>query len=101
MKLTVGQELLLWPWITVLCDYRLDLVLRDSLYHLHSDAFVNLIEQAVNAIGSSRSRVEINLEHMWDLRLSHIVEEMINKQKNYGLLDSLIVESYLVCASSL
>ena len=44
LKLTIGQQLLLWPWISVFCDYYLDLVLRDSLYHLHNDASVNLIE---------------------------------------------------------
>ena len=30
----------------------LDSVLRDSFYHLHGDASVNLIEQTINAIES-------------------------------------------------
>ena len=92
--------MLLRPWVSILCDYRLDLILRNGLYHLHDDASVNLIKQTVNAIGSKRSRVEINFEYMWNLRLSHIGEEMINKLKKYELLGSLTIESYLVCASS-
>ena len=101
MKLTKGQELLLWSWISILCNYRLDLVLRDSLYHLHGNTSVNLIEQVVNAIRSERSRVEITLKYMWSLRLGRIGEEMTNKLKKYGLLSSLTVESYLVCVSFL
>ena len=62
---------------------------------------MNLIEQAMNATGSERSRVEINLKYMCFLRLGHIKEEMINRLEKYGLLGSLIAKSYLVCASSL
>ena len=93
--------MLLWPWISILCDHHLDLVLRDNLYHLHGDVSVNLIKQAVNTIGSERSRVEINLKYMWNLKLSHIGEKMINKLEKYRLLGLLTIESYLFCASSL
>ena len=62
LKLTIGQQLLLWPWESILCDHCLDLVLKDGLYHLHSDAYVNLIEQVVNAVGSERSRIEIKFK---------------------------------------
>ena len=72
-------------WVSILHDHHLNLVLRDGLYHLHHDVYVNLIEQVVNAIGSERSKIEINLEYMWTLRLSHIGEEMINKFEKYGL----------------
>ena len=58
---------MLSPWAPNLCNYRLDLVFRDSLYHLHGDASMNLFEQIVNAIGSERSKFEINLKYMWDL----------------------------------
>ena len=58
------QELLLWPWVSIFYDHCLDLVLRDNLYQLYSDASVNLIEQAVNAIGSERSKVEIKFKYM-------------------------------------
>ena len=75
----------LWPWVSILCDHRLNLFLRDSLYYLHGDSSVNLIEQAVNAIEFERSRVEIIFEYMWDIRLSHIGEKMINKLKKYEL----------------
>ena len=53
---------MLWPWVPILYDYYLNLVLRDSLYHLHGDAYVNLIEQAVIAIGFERSRIEIKFK---------------------------------------
>ena len=62
LKLATGQQLLLWLWVSILRDHRLDLVLRDGLYHLHSNAYVNLIEQVVNAIGSERSRIEKNIK---------------------------------------
>ena len=61
-KLIIGQQLLLSPWIFVLCDYHLDLVLRDSLYHLHGDAYVNLLEQSMNVIRSERFRIKMNLK---------------------------------------
>ena len=77
--------MLLWSWVSILCDYHLDLVLRDSLYLLHGDVFINIIEQAVNAIGLERSKVEIKFKYIWNLRLSHIGEEMINKLEKYGL----------------
>ena len=93
--------MLLWLWASILYDYHLDLVLRDSLYHLYGDASVNLIEQAVNVIGSERSRVEINLKYISSLRLGRTGEEMINKLETYGFLGSLTFESYLVYASSL
>ena len=89
--MAIGQQLLLRQWVSILCDHHLDLVLRDSLYHLHGDASVNLIEQAVNAIGSERSRVEINLKYMWILRLDCIGKEMINKLEKYEFLDSLTI----------
>ena len=91
----------MWPWTSIFYDYHLDLVLKDSLYHLYGDISVNLIEQAVNAIGSERFKVEINLKYMWSLRLGRIGEEMINRLKKYELLGPLTVESYLVCTSSL
>ena len=55
----------------------------------------------MNAIRSERSRVEINLKYIWNLRLDRIGEEMINRLEKYELLGSLTVESYLVYASSL
>ena len=70
--MAIGQQLLLRSWVSILCDHHLDLVLRDILYHLHVDAYVNLIEQSVNAIRSERSKIEINLKYMWNLWLSHI-----------------------------
>ena len=48
--------------VSIFCGYRLDLVLRDSLYYLHVDASVNLIEQVVNAIGSERYRIKMNFK---------------------------------------
>ena len=81
--------MLLRSWVSILCDHYLNLVLRDGLYHLYGDAYVNLLEQVVNTIRSERSRIEISLKYMWTLRLSHIGEEMINKLKKYeiGLID--------------
>ena len=89
-ELAIGQQLLLRPWVSILHDYHLDLVLRDDLYYLHGNAYVNLLEQVVNAIGSERSRIEISLKYMRTLRLSRIGEEIINKLKKYelGLIDS-------------
>ena len=60
--MAIVQQLLLQPWVSVLCDHRLDLVLRDSLYHLHVNAYVNLIEQSMNAVGSERSKIEIKFK---------------------------------------
>ena len=48
--------------VSIFCDHRLNLVLRDSLYHLYGDASMNLIEQAVNVIGSERSKIEIKFK---------------------------------------
>ena len=62
---------------------------------------MNLIEQVVNTIRYERSRVEINLKHMWNLKLGRIGEKMINILEKYELLGTLTVESYLLCASSL
>ena len=93
--------MLLWLWISIFYDYHLDLVLRNSLYHLHSDVYVNLIEKVVNVIGSERSIVKIKLKYMWNLRLGPIGEEMINRLKKYRLLGSLTIESYLLYALSL
>ena len=93
--------MLLWPWVSILCIYHLDLVLRDCLYHLHGDASVNLIEQVVNVIRFERSRVEIKLKYIWNLRLGRIGEEMINRLEKYGLMGLLTVELYLICVSSL
>ena len=67
---------------------------------MYGDVSINLIEQAVNVIGSERSRVKINFKYIWSLRLGHTGEEMINKLEKYGLLGSLTSESYLVYASS-
>ena len=53
---------MLWPWVSILYDHRLDLVLRDNLYCLYVDAYVNLIEQSVNAIRSERSKIEIKFK---------------------------------------
>ena len=52
---------------------------------MHGDAYVNLIEQSMNAIGSKRSRIGISLKYMWILKLDRIGEEMINKLEKYGL----------------
>ena len=62
LELAIGQQLLLQSWVSVLCDYRLDLILRDSFYHLHVDTYVNLIEQSVNTIKSERSKIEIKFK---------------------------------------
>ena len=52
----------MWPWVSILRDHHSDLVLRGDLYHLHGVAYVNLIEQAVNAIRFERSRIEIKFK---------------------------------------
>ena len=97
----MGQELLLWPWAPNLYDYHLDLVFKNSFYHLYGDVSMNLFEQAVIVNGSERSRFEINLKYMWHLRLDHVGKEMINRLEKCELLGLLTVESYLVCVSSL
>ena len=52
-----------------------------DLYHLHVDAdeSINLSKQIVTAVGSERSRYEINLKYIWHLRLGHIGDERINR----------------------
>ena len=64
--------------------------LINSLYHWHVDAdeSVNQSEQIVSAIGSKRTRGEINLKYMWHLRLGHIEEKKINRLEKDSLLDS-------------
>ena len=62
LELAIGQQLLLRSWVSILCDHRLDLIFRDSIYHLHVDAYVNLIKQSVNVIRSKRSKIEIKFK---------------------------------------
>ena len=69
-------------------------LLIDSLYHLHTDANVNLNKQIVNIIGQKRSKDEINQKYLWHHRLGHIGEDKINKQKKDGIFGSLDPESY-------
>ena len=73
--------------------------LINSLYHLHVDVdeSINLSKQIVNAIGSKRSRDEINLKYIWHHRLGHIREERINRLMKDGLLDLFADESISVC----
>ena len=52
----------IWIITSILCDRHLDLILRDGLYYLCGDAYVNLIKQIVNVIGYERSKIEINLK---------------------------------------
>ena len=74
--------------------------LINSLYYLHADAneSINLSE---HAIGSKRSRDKVNLKYIWNLRLGHIGEEMINRLVKDGLLDSFSDESFSVGESCL
>ena len=69
--------------------------------HIDTDELVNLSEQTLSAIRSKSSRNEINLKYIWHLKLSHIVEERINKLMKDGLLDSFSDESFSVCESYL
>ena len=75
--------------------------LIDGLYHLHTDASVNINEQIVNAIGFKRPRDRISQKHLWHLRLGHIREDRLNKLEKDDLLGPLTSESYLVCESCL
>ena len=55
----------------------------------------------MTAIGSERSNDEINLKYMWNLRLSHIGEERINKLEINVPLGLMTIKSYSVCESYL
>ena len=63
--------------------------------------YMNITEQEVNAIGSKRSRDEMNLKYMWHLRLDHIREEKISRLKKDGHLGPLVAESYSIYESYL
>ena len=71
--------------------------LIDGLYHLYTNASVNINEQIVNAIGSKRSRDRINQKYLWHLRLGHIREDRLIKLEKDGLFRPLIFESYPIC----
>ena len=73
--------------------------LIDSLYHLHTDAGVNINEQIVNAIGYKRPRDRISQKYRWHLRLGHIEEDRLNKLEKDDFLEPLTFEFYLVCKS--
>ena len=55
----------------------------------------------MSAIGSKKSKDEVNLKYMWHLRLDHIREARINRLVKDDLLDSFLDESILVCESCL
>ena len=75
-------------------------LLINSLYHLYVDTGISNNEQSMNIVSKRHLKDNYNPKYFWHLRLSHIIEDRLNRLEKDGIL-RLSFDSILVCESCL